>query len=560
MEEENATLRDELKKLNSQLKRVMLEAKQQKILFDRVSRAAEAKNTLGTAISSANTRQKAYTDILLENCPSIIILLDEFGRFVLSTRALMDVTGTPNFDFIKNRGYQEVFEKHFSQDTMREFMASVESVTSSGSDGGFEAWIDFSGNGQPRLYIVEMRRVGNGQDGIAGILVVMDDLTDIMREKHRAEAANNAKSDFLAAMSHEIRTPMNVVFGMVTALDRLGLSEQHQKYIDDIRRASDSLLSIINDILDFSKIEAGKLEIFSESYSLSSLLHSLNSMFSLMYAQKHLSIEFNINPDLPTHVHGDENRLRQILTNLLSNAFKYTDKGGVVLSAWLDGKGNMRFDVQDTGQGIREEDVNKLFAPFEQLDTRRNRNISGTGLGLSITYKLCQIMGGDIWVNSVHGEGSTFSVQLPCNPVIMAAEADETEIHEFTAPDAMVLVVDDMETNLTVAEVMLEIFDIFPDVASSGEAAVNMASINQYDIIFMDHMMPGMDGIEATAKIRAMGGHNSSVPIIALTANAIKGAEEMFIAGGLNDMLPKPLEHKALNECLQKWLPPHIIQ
>jgi len=562
LEEENATLRDEIRKLNLQIKKLEREARVSNSFVEKVVKAFEAKDTLSSALSAANTRQKAYTGMLLEYAPSVIILLDEQERFVLSTSKLLQVTNTPNFDFIKNRSYEDVFNKYFSKETMQMFKSALERTTYSDESVTFDAWIDFAGNGFPRFYSIELRRVGGSEEGLnSGTLALIADFTDLMIEKQRAEAASNAKTNFLATMSHEIRTPMNAIFGMSTALSRLELSAEHRRYISDIRKASDSLLAIINDILDFSKIEAGKMEIVKVNYSPLALLDNLRSMFSVMYEQKNLTMECNFSSNLPEKINGDENRLRQILANLLSNSLKYTKKGGVVFSAWADNENNLRFEVKDTGIGIREEDIDKLFKPFEQLDARKNRNIVGTGLGLAICYNLCHIMNGEIGLDTVYGEGTTFYLSLPYElPSEGSSDISTSDIAEFSAPSAKVLVVDDMEINLTVAELMLDVFRIIPDLAESGMDAIDKVRAKEYDLIFMDYMMPEIDGLETTRLIRELGGSNDKVPIIALTANATKDAEQLFLSGRMNDMLTKPMELNALNLCLRKWLPGLVIE
>jgi len=553
-ESEIAELRKEVTKLKRELRI-------NKGSLHRLSQAALAKDALSVAMSIENVQQKAYTDLLLDNSPTIIFLLDEAARFVLSSKALLTAMNIPNFEFIKHRVCDEVLVEFFSHDAMESFRTAMSNITPTAPSATFDAWIDFARDGNARFYSGEMLCVGNGTGGVAaGFLIVMVDLTDFMHEKERAEAANRAKSDFLARMSHEIRTPMNAIVGMSTVLERFDLPANQQRFIADIRQASNNLLVIINGILDFSKIEAGKMEIVNARYNLINLLDNLHSMFNMMCRQKGLSILFDISTNLPENVFGDENRVRQILTNLLSNAVKYTDKGFVCLSAWLDDASNLRFDVKDTGLGIQNQDLSRLFMPFEQLDIRKNRGIVGTGLGLAITNSLCGQMGGRIWADSTYGEGSTFSVELPYLSAGGMEIYAASKTIDFTAPAAKILVVDDMETNLVVAEAMLEIFDIVPDLAESGPEAIVCAKNNEYDLIFMDHMMPGMDGLEATQHIRTLNDFNAKVPIIALTANAIKGAEDMYISGNMNDILPKPIELDALNICLRKWLSPQLIQ
>ena len=564
LEQENVRLNDEIKKLNLQNKKLSRELRMTNSLLDKATKSFEAKDHFATAMAAASTRQKAYTDVLLEHCPNIIVLLDTDGSFVLSTAALMTAMNIPNFGFVKNMNYVEVFSKYLQHDDMENFKEMVGHLSESGEYAHFEAWIDFAQNGEPLFYSVVLRRVGGGAGGIdgikSGILIVMVDLTDFMEEKRRAEAANNAKSDFLAIMSHEIRTPMNVIVGMTTVLERLGLSEEHQNYLSNIQKASDSLLSIINDILDFSKIEAAKMEIVAAGFSLRSMLDNIYSMFSVISKQKGLELSLVIDPSLPENIHGDENRIRQILVNLLSNAIKFTKRGGVCISAHLDKDRNLQFGVIDSGTGIRPEDIDRLFMPFEQLETRKNHNVVGTGLGLAISYNLCRVMGGDITVSSVYGSGSTFTVKLPYVSASNVVEVRRSDVSEFMAPTAHVLVVDDVDTNLFVAEAILDFFGIKPDLADGGAKAVRLANMKAYDLIFMDHMMPEIDGIEATRRIKTDSELNRNTPIVALTANAIKGTDIMFLSNGLDDVLAKPIQLDTLNRCLRKWLPEEKIE
>ncbi len=549
LQEQNAALQKEIDRLNFELKKLSRELRVSKSFLDKVTRTAEAKDTLNNALTEANALQRAYTEMLLKYCPSIIFLLDRQGRFVLSTETLMNVTNTPNFDYIKNKSYREVLPRYFSDEDMADFEAAIDRVEQEEDITNIELQIDFGNTGQPRYYSIEIRFAGSG------ILVVMLDLTELMTEKRRAEAASRAKSDFLATMSHEIRTPMNAIMGMSELLDRSELTVAQKRYVSDIRKSSRSLLVIINDILDFSKIEAGKMEIVNDDFNLVLMLDNLRSMFTMLCAEKRIKLVCNIAENLPEKVFGDENRLRQILTNLLSNAVKYTKQGSVSISAWLENDKYLR----DTGIGIREEDHEKLFNPFEQLDVRKNRDVVGTGLGLAITYKLCRLLGGELLIESVYGKGSTFSVRVPYAESSRPAGDQTREDVEFTAPGANILVVDDIDINLAVAEAILNTFEIFPDLAQSGRDALELAKTKRYDIVFMDHMMPDMDGLEATKQMRELGGHYEEVPIVALTANAISGMEKVFLENRMDDFLPKPVEIKAFGACLRKWLPEHLI-
>ena len=559
---EKALLQEEVKKLKQEVSRLSREMRSFKLLSDRVAKAMNAKDILGRTLSAANARQRAYTQILVENCPGIMLLLDKEGRFILSTKAFLTATGIQNFDFIKDIDYKTVFSRYLDDEFISRLEKAMGAVFGSRDMVHLDNWIDFSGSGEKRYYTIEISGIANDvthEEGAPAFLAVFMDLNDLMWEKQRAESANRAKSDFLATMSHEIRTPMNAILGMSEMLGRSKLNGEQSKYLTDIRRSSQSLLSIINDILDFSKIEAGRMELVNTNYSLQGLLDNLNSMFSHLLGVKGLVFDFKVDDGFPATAHGDENRVRQILTNLLSNALKYTNEGRVGLQAGFSEAGQMRFSIKDSGIGIRDEDKDKLFRPFEQLDLRKNKNVVGTGLGLAISRNLCKIMGGDLWFESVYGKGSTFFAEIP----FMEAEAEVFEeimaVDDFSASDAKILVVDDIDINLTVAEAMLSLFKIVPDTAICGLDAIRLAGENKYDIIFMDHMMPGMDGIETTKNIRKNCIINQNSPIIALTANAINGMEEMFLENKFDDFLPKPLEFEPLNLCLRKWLDEGLI-
>ena len=410
---------------------------------------------------------------------------------------------------------------------------------------------------------------------IDNTVVIRRNMKEMERLMHEAEASNEAKSAFLANMSHEIRTPMNAICGMTDMLLDEELSEQGKEYAATIKSSGEGLLSIINDILDFSKIESGKMAIIPEEYYFSSMIHDLMSMMEVRVKEKPVKLRAEIQDDIPCRLYGDIGRVKQVIINIMGNATKFTNEGTITLKvSWKSetiDTGRLIFSVIDTGIGIRPEHMSKLFDAFEQVDMKKNKGIEGTGLGLSISRLLVQRMGGQIQVESEYGKGSCFTFDvvqkvIDATPCEYSKNKKKTKVKQFkltfTAPDARVLVVDDNKVNLRVASGLLKKFDIVPDLVDNGKDCVEMIRREaKYDLIFMDHMMPEPDGIEATGLIRAIGTpYTDKLPIIALSANAVQGMEEEFIKGGMNGFLPKPIALDMLAETLEKWLPMDKIQ
>lgn len=401
-----------------------------------------------------------------------------------------------------------------------------------------------------------------------------DELRKMMLELQNAmkdlEKANKAKSSFLANMSHEIRTPINAVLGMDEMILRETKETNIEKYAMNIRNSGQSLLSIINDILDFSKIESGKMELLPGIYEVSSLLSDCYNMVSMRAKEKDLKIVITNNPALPKTLYGDEFRIRQIITNLLTNAVKYTKHGNVIFDASFEREEDkhivLRISVKDTGKGISKEDLQLLFNSFQRVNEQHNRNIEGTGLGLAITKQLVELMSGTISVESELGKGSEFVVCIP--QVVVSGEplgnfssqyqnkSSNSEKYKelFQAPTAEILVVDDVLINLEVIKGLLKQTQVCLDCVTSGEQALERIETKHYDLILLDHMMPGMDGIETFEEIRKMpNGHD--VPVIALTANALVGAAEEYIKLGFSGYLSKPVRSETLESTLLNFLP-----
>ncbi|MDR2552243.1 MAG: response regulator [Treponema sp.] len=382
-----------------------------------------------------------------------------------------------------------------------------------------------------------------------------------------------AKSMFLANISHEIRTPMNVILGMTELILRARPPEDIRENAERIGHAGNTLLSIINDILDFTRIETGKMEIQNREYRVGALVREVTDIIRMRLAGKNIALVTGIDPAVPPVLVGDELRIRQILLNILGNAVKFTQRGRIVFQAGLaEGKDipltappgavTLRFSVADTGMGIRKEDMGRLFTEFSRLENRRNLNIEGTGLGLAICKNLCRLMDGEIRVESEFGRGSVFTVILP------QRQGTGKETEEVLAepglleqgiimPAAQVLVVDDLPSNRQVLAGLLEPYGMQIHSAGSGGEALELAAEHRYDLIFMDHLMEGMDGVETVRGIREMEAARKEIPmpIVALTANAVTGMREFFLERGFDGYISKPIEIAKLDEAVARWIP-----
>ncbi|MDR1903900.1 MAG: response regulator [Treponema sp.] len=572
LRDENAALQIQLKKLNRQL------TVQQNTLL-RFEKVSATKDRLASALRAEQSKQEKFMNMMLENSSNIIILLDGEGRFAYCTNTFLKITKIQNFGLIDGLHFSEVFE-YYRNDT---FSEHVETYISQAIGEQKTIWaeeiLDLSGSGEPRIYTTNTTAMRDETGNVEGIMLLFHDVTETLRAKEAAEAASKAKSDFLATMSHEIRTPLNAIIGLSEIQLQNELPEDTRADLEKIYNSGSTLLGIINDILDISKIEAGSFELIPVDYDTPSLINDTIQLNVVRIGSKPIVFKLNIDDTLPARLFGDELRVKQILNNILSNAFKYTREGTVTLQIRWEKREEIAvfiFTITDTGQGIKKEDASKLFSEYSQLNTKANRKIEGTGLGLSITKKLVEMMNGIISVESEYGKGSSFTVQI-CQAIVderpIGAEvADNLKSFRFIEtrrtrsknlvrthmPYGKVLVVDDVPTNLDVARGLMLPYGLTIDCVLSGKEAIEniRSESTKYDAIFMDHMMPEMDGIEAARIIRndICTEYAKTVPIIALTANALAGNEEMFLSAGFNAFIAKPIDIMRLDVILNQWV------
>lgn len=493
-------------------------------------------------------------DVVLHNMPDGVIMLNAEKQLVSYNKAAADIFTELDFQSVGD-----------SIEDMEDFPENI-------LDGEERKEFDLN----YRSYESHVRKVPDRKGVNQGYVVLVFDTTETRRyidetasAREQAEKANLAKSEFLANMSHEIRTPMNAIMGLSDIIMQESRGRRVYGYACDIRSASGNLLTIINDILDLSKVEAGKMELVPSDYYLQKIVDDVVNMMKIAASQKGLQLNCEYDETIPCRYRGDEGRIKQILINILNNAVKFTREGHVKISVGgqpgTDPETELViFRIEDTGCGIRPEDMEKIFEDFRQVDSRRNRGAEGTGLGLSITKRLVQLMKGTIEVESSYGEGTKFTVSLPQKitdgrPLSDTPELPEPETEQaedFVVENYKVLVVDDNLINRTVAVSFLENYGFELTEAESGPESIELVKKTKFNIIFMDHMMPGMDGVEAVKIIREECGENGRTPVIvALTANAMEGVREKFLESGFQDFVAKPLDRKALNAVLSKWIP-----
>jgi signal transduction histidine kinase len=515
--------------------------------------------------NSASVKAEDAFSTMMSTTPNLIAMVDELNCITYISRPLAEFAHIWKAELPVGRPILDLFGEIDIKMMISEILESP---------GYFEDTREIVRNGKSRYFkIIADRLTG----GARGTFIDITDITSVVQSKLEAEAANRSKSAFLATMSHEIRTPLNAIIGL-SEIDLQRDLPNHAN-LEKIYNSGTGLLAIINDILDISKIEVGSFALIPEDYHSASLINDAVQLNIVRIGSRPINFELFIDETLPSMLHGDENRVQQILNNLLSNAFKYTEEGEVRLRIqWEVCEQDLMliFVVEDTGKGIRKEDLGKLFSEYSQVDTQANRKIEGTGLGLSITKKLVDMMGGTIEVQSKYGKGSIFTARILqgiASPEPLGREMVKNlksfrfreeqnkrrkNFIRSPMPYGRVLVVDDVSTNLDVAKGLMLPYGLTIDCAPSGPAAIDKIRQEKvhYDVIFMDHMMPEMDGIEAVRIIRNEIGteYAKTIPIIALTANALAGNEEMFLVNGFDDFISKPIDLLRLNTLLNLWI------
>ena len=570
----------ELKDERREKNKLQRELKLHEQAISSYKRSAAFQENLHNIVKKHSEEQETFLNLMFDNSPDIIVLIDANRRLINGTKSNLQQIGV-NTNMLGDKDFIESLSSVLSAESFALLSAHLQTAFGEGESQDF---INANLlNDEEHHYKITITPFKDESEAVIGAMIRIHDITKLKKAIDDAESANQAKSNFLATMSHEIRTPMNAIIG--TAQIELQKSDLPSEYEEVLLRIYDSgngLLGIINDILDMSKINTGKMELVPIEYELPSLVNDAVQINAIRIGSKRIEFLVDIDETLPLRMFGDELRLKQILNNLLSNAIKYTDEGFIKLSlrhAVKEGDLFLIFIVEDTGQGMKPEDLNNLFVEYARFNAEANRTTEGIGIGLNITKSLVELMGGRIKAESEYGKGSVFTVSVKqaaasfevIGPVLAKQLSSFSfnrknntykQIIQEPMPYGKVLIVDDVETNLYVAKGLMMPYQLTIETASSGhEALAKIGGGAVYDIIFMDHMMPGMDGIETTKRIRESG---YQPPIVALTANAIVGQMEIFLENGFNDFISKPIDIRKLNIVLNKLIrdkqPPEILK
>jgi signal transduction histidine kinase/CheY-like chemotaxis protein len=568
----------ELKRLTREHKRISRQYTFLQKLMLRTKDATASNMNLSIALQQERTSREVFLELILQNSPNIILVFDGANRLLYGTTYFLKLLGVPHMGLLTGRTPTEIFSGLLSEPDARAFEESFALAVKTKTPAMHNQIIRLNPLDRPRNMVIQITPLIDPDINIAGTLMLFHDQTEEL-DARQAEAANEAKTAFIASMSHEIRTPLNTIIALSTAELQRSLPEHTRINLTKINSAGGTLLSIINDLLDISKAESGRFLIQPSPYELANLISDAISINIVRIGAKPVEFRLVISETIPAVFYGDELRVKQILNNLLSNAFKYTEAGHVILEVSVTHEGEesrLNFTVSDTGRGIKPEFLSEIFAPYTQAELQASKNIEGTGLGLTICRELVQLMNGEITVESVYGQGSVFKVSIEQtihDPAPIGTEVVESLknfqflsrsaveqqiIDRFYLPLARVLVVDDVETNLDVAVALLRPYGLTVDCVSSGGQAVALikSAPHRYDCVFMDHMMPEMDGVEAVRVIREDIGtdYAKNVPIVAMTATAMVGSERLFLENGFQAFISKPIDLNKLDLILNRWI------
>ena len=516
--------------------------------------------------------RERYLAMLLANSPSIILFLQNTGRIEFCTNYFVEKTGLGVSEILGHVLF-EVLLPYLDESNHKQLLAQHEAVMSSNTSCTFEISFCFNKEGVQEDFAGLMVPMMNEQSECDGTMLMFHDVTDLKRSREEALEASRAKSTFLSNMSHEIRTPMNAIIGMTSIGKRENTLERKDKALSKIDSASTHLLGVINDILDISKIESGKMELSMVEFEFDKMLDRVSNVITQTIQEKQQKFILNIDKTIPHILYGDDQRLAQVITNILSNATKFTpDLGEITLDFKLcdlvDDKCTIQIFVKDSGIGMTEQEQSKLFNIFQQAQAGTSRKYGGSGLGLAISKRIINLMDGDIWVESEPNKGSCFFFTA-CLGVVSEDEnttgierplyephiQEEETNTDFTGKT--ILIVDDVEINVEIVLSLLEATGITMDTAQSGKEAYDafVKNPDRYDLILMDMQMPEIDGLEATRMIRSSNMPNStSTPIIAMTANVFKEDIDKCMAAGMNDHLGKPIDMADVIKILSRYL------